>query len=76
MSDFEQPFRYHAIACDGQTLLGTFDTQPEATKAVLRHGEQVALAPGQSKAYIVRIESKESGNCYDIEIQVEAPAQA
>lgn len=73
MTAFERPFRYHAIESDGEQLIGTYESQLAATEAVLRHGEQASLAPGQTKDYIVRIEAKDSGSSYDVELHVEAP---
>jgi hypothetical protein len=66
-----RPFRYHAVDVDLARTIDTFDTQAEATTAILRVGESIALAPGEKHAYAVRIESIASGNTYDIPLEVE-----
>lgn len=73
MTEYVRPFRYHAIDVDGDRHLGTFPSQQEATHAVLRDGEAVALGPGTVRRYVVRIEAKDSGSSYDVELNVEAP---
>jgi len=73
MTGYERPFRYHAIDADADRHIGTYPSQQEATEAVLRDGEAVALRPGTSRRYVVRIEAKESGSSYDVELNVEAP---
>jgi hypothetical protein len=66
-----RPFRYHAVDVDLDRTIDTFDTQAEATTAILHAGEAIALAAGEKHAYAVRIESIASGNTYDIPLEVE-----
>lgn len=69
-------FKYHALDVDAGTLLDTFETQAEATSAIIRVGERVALAPGECRTYAVRIESLVSGDTYDIPLEVRNDAMA
>lgn len=73
MTDFDRPFVYHAIDVDGDRHLGTFNSQQEATVAVLRDGEDAELAPASSRHYVVRIQALATGSSYDVDLTVEAP---
>lgn len=71
MSAYRRPFRYHAVDVDLGRTIDTFESQLEATNAVLREGEAIELGPGEKHVYAVRIESIASGNTYDIPLEVE-----
>lgn len=73
MTDFERPFRYHAIDVDSDRHLGTFASQQEATLAILQDGEEIALGDDAAHRYVVRIEAIATGSAYDVELTVEAP---
>lgn len=70
MSDYQRPFRYHAVDLDSDQILGTYDSQLEATNAILREGESIALKPGETHEFAVRIEAISSGHTYDVSLQV------
>jgi hypothetical protein len=66
-----RPFRYHAVDVDLDRTIDTFESQVEATTAILHAGESITLGPGEKHAYAVRVESIASGNTYDIPLEVE-----
>jgi hypothetical protein len=72
MTERPRPFRYHAVDLDREVVLGTYASQPEATFAVLQEGESADMAVGERRHYAVRVESKVSGETYDIRLEVAA----
>lgn len=66
----QRHFRYHALDVDDDRVLDSFDSQAEATDAVIRVGESIDLQPGQCHNYAVRIESLATGDTYDIPLEV------
>jgi hypothetical protein len=70
MSHYQRPFRYHAVDLDRDLLLGTFESQLEATNAILVAGEEIHLGPGETHEFAVRIEAISSGHTYDVPLQV------
>jgi hypothetical protein len=74
MSGFTRPFRYHAVDANNGQVLGTYGSQQEATTRILHEGESIAIGPGETRDYVVRIETIATGETYDVPLQVEAPA--
>jgi hypothetical protein len=74
MTGRPRPFRYHAVDLDREVVLGTYASQPEATFAVLEEGESTDMEVGERRHFAVRVESKTSGETYDIRLEVAALA--